>query len=51
MYHEVLEFGKLSSTKELLATYSGITPIGLLTDGHVFQDLTRINLTRSLGIP
>ncbi|KAH3903937.1 hypothetical protein HBI56_051090 [Parastagonospora nodorum] len=34
--------------EELLATYSGITPIGLLTDGHVFQDLTRINLTRSL---
>ncbi|KAF2646813.1 cytochrome P450 [Massarina eburnea CBS 473.64] len=34
--------------EELMATYSGLTPISLVTFDHVFQDLTRVNLTRSL---
>lgn len=34
--------------EELMATFSGLTPISLVTLDHVFQDLTRVNLTRSL---
>ncbi|KAH8701254.1 cytochrome P450 [Phaeosphaeriaceae sp. PMI808] len=34
--------------EELMATYSGLTPISLVTFDNVFQDLTRVSLTRSL---
>ncbi|KAH7350325.1 cytochrome P450 [Pyrenochaeta sp. MPI-SDFR-AT-0127] len=34
--------------QELMGTYSGLTPISLITFDRVFQDLTRVNLTRSL---